>query len=103
VPERSEGREPRRERDDEGDAMNPKPDDVWTLACRAIVAATKLIPTETSEEALKVALVAKVGGKQIIYVKVKRGEPPGRTLQDDLDDKIVRCDQLFLDDGTPFL
>jgi hypothetical protein len=64
--------------------MNPTPDNAWTLACRAIVAVVKLVPVETRP------------------AKSKTLEPTKlRTLQDDLDDKIVRLDQLFWEDGTP--
>ena len=64
--------------------------DAWTLAWRAAIAAVKLIPTTQP-----VPITADLTG----YVR-EDGATPGRTLQDDIDDKIVQRDELFWDKGT---
>jgi hypothetical protein len=63
------------------------PDDAWTLAWRAAIAGLKLVPVKTDP------------AKSETPAPLPRAA--ARTLQDDLDDKIVRLDELFWEDGTP--
>lgn len=74
---------------------DPIPDDVCTLAWRAVAAAAKLIPTDHQDL---------VTDKRLPPLVKKRRKPSAhRTLQDDLDAKVVRLDGLFWEDGTPLL
>jgi hypothetical protein len=61
----------------------------WTLACRAAMAAVKLIPTTRP-----VPITAD------LTRYVPEGNPAsGRTLQDEINDGVVRRDELYWDKG----